>query len=197
MTGGTTLAVAGGIVCAILVVLVAVLVATYNRLVRLRNQAEASWAQIDVQLKRRYDLIPNLIETVRGYAAHERATLDAVVAARGNAMAAAQNSAQGAAVSGRAEAEGALTQALGRLFAVAEAYPDLKANQSFVALQVELANTEDKIAYARQFFNSAVQTYNNAVQTLPTSIIAAVSGFRSRDYFQTAGDERGPVQVRF
>jgi LemA protein len=193
MSGGTAAAVVGGIVCALLIVLVAVLVATYNRLVRLRNQADASWAQIDVQLKRRYDLIPNLIETVRGYAAHERGTLDAVVAARGNAMAAAQ--APG--LTGRAEAEGALTHALGRLFAVAEAYPDLKANQSFVALQVELANTEDKIAYARQFFNSAVQTYNNAVQTLPTNIIAAVSGFRSRDYFQTAGDERGPVQVRF
>ncbi|MFF5290384.1 LemA family protein [Paractinoplanes globisporus] len=189
----TVTAVAGGIVCALLIVFVAVLAATYNRLVRLRNQADASWSQIDVQLKRRYDLVPNLVETVRGYAAHERGTLDAVVAARGNAMAAAQ----GANLAGRAEAEGELTAALGRLFAVAEAYPDLKANHSFVALQAELANTEDKIAYARQFFTSAVQSYNNAVQTLPTNIVAALTGFRTREYYQAAGDERGPVQVRF
>lgn len=188
----TVTAVVGGIVCVLLIVLVALLVATYNRLVRLRNQVDASWAQIDVQLKRRYDLIPNLVESVRGYAAHERGTLDAVVAARGNAMNAVQ-----AGVAGRAEAEGALTAALGRLFAVAEAYPDLKANQNFAALQAELATTEDKIAYARQFFNSAVQTYNNAVQTLPTNLVAAVAGFRSRDFYQVAGDERGPVRVRF
>jgi LemA protein len=193
MTGGTASAVVGGIVCALLIVLAAVLVATYNRLVRLRNQADASSAQIDVQLKRRYDLIPNLVETVKGYAAHERGTLDAVVAARGNAMAAAQ----GAGMAGRAEAEGALTQALGRLIAVAEAYPELRANQSFVALHVELSNTEDKIAYARQFYNSAIQSYNNAVQSLPTNIIAAVTGFRAREFYQVAGGERGPVQVRF
>ena len=189
----TVTAVAGGIVCALLIVLVAVLAATYNRLVRLRNQADASWAQIDVQLKRRYDLIPNLVETVRGYATHERGTLEAVVAARGNAMAAAQ----GAGLAGRAQAEGELTSALGRLFAVAEAYPQLQANQSFIALQAELSNTEDKIAYARQFFNTAIQTYNNAVQTLPTNLIAGIAGFRPREFYQVAGDERGPVQVRF
>jgi LemA protein len=193
MAGGTAAAVVGGIVCALLIVLVAVLVATYNRLVRLRNQADASWAQIDVQLKRRYDLIPNLVETVKGYATHERGTLEAVVAARGNAMAAAQSGG----LAGRAEAEGTLTQALGRLLAVAEAYPELRANQSFVTLQVELANTEDKIAYARQFYNSAIQSYNNAVQSLPTNIIAAVTGFRAREFYQVAGDERGPVRVRF
>jgi len=193
MSGGTATAVVGGIVCALLIVVAAALVATYNRLVRLRNQTDASWAQIDVQLKRRYELIPNLVETVKGYAAHERGTLDAVVAARGTAMTAAQ--APGPA--GRADAEGALTAALGRLFALAEAYPDLKANQSFVALQVELTNTEDKIAYARQFFNSAIQSYNNAVQTLPTNLIAGLTGFRSRDFFQAGGDERGPVAVRF
>jgi LemA protein len=154
---------------------------------------DASWAQIDVQLKRRYDLIPNLVETVKGYAAHERGTLDAVVAARGNAMAAARSPE----VADRAAAENMLTQTLGRLFALAEAYPNLKANQNFAALQAELATTEDKIAYARQFFNSAVQTFNTAVQTLPTTIIAGVGGFRPRDFFQTAGSERGPVQVRF
>ena len=189
----TALAVAGGIVCVLLIVVVAFLAVTYNRLVRLRNQADASWAQIDVQLKRRYDLIPNLVETVRGYAAHERGTLEAVVAARGAAMTAAQ----GAGLAERAAAEGQLTGALGRLLAVAEAYPELRANQNFVALQGELGNTEDKIAYARQFFNSAVQSYNNAVQTLPTNLVAGVTGFRSREFYQASGDERGPVQVRF
>ena len=189
----TVTAVVGGIVCALLIVVVALLVAAYNRLVRLRNQADASWAQIDVQLKRRYDLIPNLVETVRGYAAHERGTLDAVVAARGNAMTAAQ----GAGPASRAVAEGELTSALGRLFAVAEAYPHLKANENFAALQGELANTEDKIAYARQFFNSAVQSYNNAVQTVPTNVVAGLTGFRAREFYQAAGDERGPVRVQF
>jgi LemA protein len=190
---GTVAAVAGGLVCVLLVVLVAWAAITYNRLVRLRNQVDASWAQIDVQLKRRYDLIPNRVETVKGYAAHERGTLDAVVAARGNAMAAAQTPG----LADRAEAENVLTQTLGRLFALAEAYPDLKANQNFAALQGELANTEDKIAYARQFFNSAVQSFNTAVQTLPTNIIAGIGGFRTKDFFQAAGGERGPVQVRF
>jgi LemA protein len=190
---GTVAAVAGGLVCVLLVVLVAWAAITYNRLVRLRNQVDASWAQIDVQLKRRYDLIPNLVETVKGYAAHERGTLDAVVAARGNAMAAAQTPG----LADRAEAENVLTQTLGRLFALAEAYPDLKANQNFAALQGELANTEDKIAYARQFFNSAVQSFNTAVQTLPTNIVAGIGGFRTKDFFQAAGGERGPVQVRF
>ena len=189
----SAIAVAGGIVCVLIIAVVAWLAATYNRLVRLRNQADASWAQIDVQLKRRYDLIPNLVETVRGYAAHERGTLDAVVAARGNAMAAAQ----GAGLAGRAQAEGELTGALGRLLAVAEAYPELRANQNFAALQAELATTEAKIAYARQFFNSAVQSYNNAVQTLPTNVVAGVAGFRAREFYQASGDERGPVQVRF
>ena len=189
----TALAVAGGIVCVLLIVVVAFLAVTYNRLVRLRNQADASWAQIDVQLTRRHDLIPNLVETAKGYLAHERGTLEAVVAARGAAMTAAQ----GAGLAERAAAEGQLTGALGRLLAVAEAYPELRANQNFVALQGELGNTEDKIAYARQFFNSAVQSYNNAVQTLPTNLVAGVTGFRARDFYQASGDERGPVQVRF
>jgi LemA protein len=193
MSAGAVFSVVGGLACLFVVLIVVWGVASYNRLVRLRNQVDASWAQIDVQLKRRYDLIPNLVETVKGYAAHERGTLEAVVAARGSAI----NAAQTPGVADRAEAENVLTQALGRLFALAEAYPDLKANQNFAALQAELANTEDKIAYARQFYNSAVQTFNTAVQTLPTTVIAGVGGFRAKDFFEAAGGERGPVQVRF
>ena len=193
MGGSATASVVGGVLLVLILAVIIWIVAAYNRLVRLRNQADASWAQIDVQLKRRYDLIPNLVQTVQAYAAHERGTLDAVVAARGNAM----NLSQGAGPARRAEAEAMLTQALGRIIAVAEAYPDLKANQNFSALQVELANTEDKIAYARQFFTSAVQSYNNAVRTLPTNLIAGLGGFRSREFFQAIGEERGPVQVRF
>ncbi len=181
-----------GLVCLVAVVVVGWALGTYNRLVRQRNQVDASWAQIDVQLKRRYDLIPNLVETVKGYAAHERGTLDAVVQARNSAVAAAG---QGAAT--RAEAENALTQTLGRLFALAEAYPNLKANENFMSLQGELSGTEDKIAYARQFYNSAVQTYNTSTQSIPTNIIAGIGGFKARDLFQAVGDERGPVQVRF
>jgi len=193
MSAGTVVTVVGGLACLFVVLIVVWGVVAYNRLVRLRNQVDASWAQIDVQLKRRYDLIPNLVETVKGYAAHERGTLEAVVAARGAAI----NAAQTPGVADRAQAENVLTQALGRLFALAEAYPDLKANQNFAALQGELANTEDKIAYARQFYNSAVQTFNTAVQTLPTNIVAGMGGFRAKDFFEAAGGERGPVQVRF
>jgi LemA protein len=195
MNGGVVLGVVGGLVCLLAVILVGWALAAYNRLVRQRNQVRASWAQIDVQLKRRHDLIPNLVETVKGYAAHERGTLDAVVAARNNAVAVA--AAQGQGVGGRAAAESVLTQTLGRLFALAEAYPDLKANQNFAALQGELANTEDKIAYARQFYNSAVQTYNTSVQSLPTNVIAGVGGFHAMDFYEAQGGERGPVQVRF
>jgi LemA protein len=182
-----------GAVLLVIIVLIGWAIATYNRLVRQRNQAQSSWAQIDVQLKRRYDLIPNLVETVKGYAAHERGTFDAVTAARGAAM----NAAQSPGAAGRAEAENMLTQALGRLFAVAEAYPDLKANQNFLALQSELANTEDKIAYARQFYNIAVQTLNTSIQSVPSNLIAGMGGFRTMDFFETTGGERGPVQVRF
>jgi LemA protein len=194
MNGGLVLGVASGLVCLLAVVLAGWALVAYNRLVRQRNQVQASWAQIDVQLKRRHDLIPNLVETVKGYAAHERGTLDAVVAARNNAVAAA---ARDPGVGGRAAAESVLTQTLGRLFALAEAYPDLKANQNFAALQGELANTEDKIAYARQFYNSAVQTYNTSVQSLPTNVVAGVGGFRVTAFFEAEGGERGPVQVRF
>ena len=191
-SGNLLIIVLGGAVCLFAVLVIGWALSAYNRLVRQRNQVEAAWAQIDVQLKRRYDLIPNLVETVKGYAAHERGTLDAVIQARNSAVNAA-----GAAPAARAQAENALTQTLGRLFALAEAYPNLKANQNFLGLQNELAGTEDKIAYARQFYNSAVQTYNTSTQSIPTNIIAGVGGFRPRDLFQAMGDERGPVQVRF
>src|SRR5689334_23783350 len=192
MTGGSIGLIIGGIVCVLLVILVVAIIGTYNRLVRQRNQVDASWAQIDVQLKRRTDLIPNLVETVKGYAAHEKGTLDAVIQARQGAVAAAN-----ADPATRAQAEGAVTQTLGRLFALAESYPNLKANENFAALQAELTNTEDKIAYSRQFYNSSVQTYNNATQTFPANVIAGMFGFKSRQFFETAEGERGPVQVRF
>ena len=192
MGGSLVLIVLGGAVCLLAVLVIAWLLTGYNKLVRQRNQVDAAWAQIDVQLKRRYDLIPNLVETVKGYAAHERGTLDAVVQARNTAITVAQ---QGPAA--RAQAENALTHTLGRLFALADAYPILKANENFLGLQNELANTQDKIAYARQFYNSAVQTYNTSTQSIPTNIVAGFGGFRARDLFQAYGDERGPVQVRF
>ena len=185
------LVVVGAIVVLLLIVLGGV-IGIYNGLVSKKVQTENAWSQIDVQLKRRYDLIPNLVETVKGYAAHEKTTLDAVVQARNTAVATA-----GAEPSARADAENMISQTLGRLFALAEAYPNLKANENFQALQSELANTEDKISYSRQFYNSAVQTYNNAAQTIPTNIIAGMMGFKTRSFFEVAEGERGPVQVRF
>jgi LemA protein len=192
MGSGLVLLVVLGVLVLLIILVIGWAIATYNRLVRLRTQVQGAWAQIDVQLKRRHSLIPNLVETVKGYAAHERGTLDAVVNARNNAVAT-----QGQGPSQQAPAEGMLTQALGRLFALAEAYPDLKANQNFLGLQTELANTEDKIAYSRQFYNSAVQTLNGAVQSIPTNIIAGMGGFRLEPYFEAIGDERQDVSVRF
>jgi LemA protein len=192
LSAGGIATILAGLICLLFVLAIVWVIATYNKLVRQRNQVDASWAQIDVQLKRRYDLIPNLVETVKGYAAHEKTTLEAVISARNSAVAAAN-----ADPAARANAENAVTQTLGRLFALAEAYPNLKANENFNALQSELANTEDKIAYSRQFYNSAVQTYNNATQTIPTNIVAGMMGFQPRTFFATAEGERGPVQVRF
>jgi LemA protein len=184
------------IILAVLVLIVVALlfwaVSTYNKLVRQRNQVQAASAQVDVQLKRRHDLIPNLVETVKGYAAHERATLDAVVKARAAAVAATD-----AAPGERAAVEGELSQVLSRLLVVAEAYPELKANQNFLALQAELGNTENKIAYARQFFNNAVQTINTTIQSVPSNIIAGLGGFRPQEYFQAVGEERQASSVRF
>jgi LemA protein len=184
------------IIFAVLVLLVVGLlfwaVATYNKLVRQRNQVQAASAQIDVQLKRRHDLIPNLVETVKGYAAHESGTLEAVTRARAAAVAA-----KDAGPAQRAAVEGELSATLSRLLAVSEAYPDLKANQNFLALQSELGNTEDKIAYARQFFNNAVQTINTTIQSVPSNIIAGLGKFTAVEYFQAAGEEREASTVRF
>ena len=177
------------VVLAVVVVLLVVSVLIYNGFVRRRNQVDNAWSQIDVQLKRRYDLIPNLVETVKGYAGHERGTLEAVTEARARAI-----GAQGPA--DQASAESVLTGALKSLFAVAESYPDLRARQNFL-LQQELSATEDRAAYARQYYNDAVLTYNNAVSTVPQSIFAAIFKFRPREYFQAGGEERGPVPVQF
>ena len=178
------------IVLVIVVLLLIVLVAMYNRLVRLRNRAENSWAQVDVQLRRRYDLIPNLVEAVKGYAAHERSTFDEVTQAR-----TAAQQAQG--VEDKAQAENVLTAAIGRLFAVAEAYPQLRATENFQQLQAQLAETEQNIAVSRQVYNDTVLTYNNAVQQVPTNIVAGVFNFELREYFEVEiGDAaREPVAV--
>ncbi len=174
-----------------LVVLVGLyLVVTYNGLISLRNRIENAWAQIDVQLKRRYDLIPNVVETVKGYASHERGVFESVTQARANAI-----NAQGPAA--QAQAENVVTGALKSLFAVAEAYPDLKANQNFAALQEELSGTEGKIAYARQFYNDTVQSYNTKIQTFPSNLVAGPFGFKEREYFEADDPSRGPVQVQF
>jgi LemA protein len=160
----------------------------YNRLVRLKNQAEGSWADIDVQLKRRYDLIPNLVETVKGYASHERETLEAVIAARNQAVSAAgaagQKPGDPAAMNQLAGAEGALSGALGRLFALAESYPDLKANQTMSQLMEELTSTENKVSFARQAYNDAVMTYNTAREVFPNSLVAGATGFTAAQLFE-------------
>lgn len=179
------------IVCVVIVLLVPVwLTTTYNGLVRRRNQADNAWAQVDVQLGRRYDLIPNLVETVKAYAAHERGTFEAVVRAREAAVAAS-----GPADKERAEA--VLRTGLTGLFALAEAYPALRATGNFDSLQQELATTEDRAAYARQYYNDAVLAYNTAVSAFPALLIAGPLGFRVRAFFGTGEAETGPVQVRF
>jgi LemA protein len=180
------------VVAVVVVLLLGWVVGTYNRLVRQRNQVRAAGGQVDVQLRRRHELIPNLVETVKGYATHERGTLEAVVAARDAAVAR-----EGSGRAEQAAAENALTGTLGRLFALAEAYPDLKANQNFLALQAELAATEDKLAYARQFLNTAVQTFNTSVESFPANLVAGAGGFRQAEFFEAGGDERGPVRVQF
>ena len=178
------------ILIAILVVIGIYLVVLYNGLVSLRNRIENAWAQIDVQLKRRYDLIPNLVETVKGYAAHERETLEAVIQARNMAMSAEGPQQQ-------AQSENILSGALKSLFALSEAYPDLKANANFLNLQEELTGTEGRIAYARQFYNDTVYRYNTKIQSFPAVVIAGRFGFKEREYFEADDEARGPVQVQF
>jgi len=167
--------------------------ATYNGLVRLRNQVKNAWAQIDVQLKRRYDLIPNLMETVKGYMTHERETLEAVTNARNLAQ---QVSSAGAGA--RAKAEGELSSALSRLLAVVENYPDLKANQNFLALQEELTSTENKISFSRQYYNDSVLRYNNQTQMFPSNFVASMTGFKASEFFEvTLAVEREAPKVSF
>ena len=182
------------IVLLIIVVVVGILfIGAYNRLVALRQNANEAFADIDVQLKQRSDLIPNLVETVKGYAAHERGTLDEVTAARAAATTAGS-------VEQRAQAENALTGALGKLMAVAEAYPDLKANQNFMQLQGELADLENKIAAARRFFNNAIGEYNASIQRFPAVLVAGMFGFQARDFFDVGADRttlQSAPQVKF
>jgi LemA protein len=177
------------VIIIIVVVAVAVLsgVVSYNRLVRLRNRVASAWSQITVQLARRHDLIPNLVETVKGYAAHERQTLEAVVQARNTAVAAQQ-----AGPASQAQAENVLTGALRQLFALSEAYPDLKANDNFLNIQKELASTEDRISLARQSYNDTVMTYITKVQSFPSNMIAAMFGFKTPEYFEA---EQGSTEV--
>lgn len=176
------------IVLGVLVVLLLWAVLTYNRLVTLRTRVDNGWSQIDVQLRRRYDLIPNLIETVKGYAAHEREVFEKVTEARTQAMGASG-------VRDQAEAENAITAGLGRLIAVAENYPELKANQNFLALQEELVGTESKIAYARQFYNDEVARLNTLIQKFPANLIAGRGHFEPKPFFDIDEPVRGPVQV--
>jgi LemA protein len=177
----------------VIVILFLIFIGIYNGLVRLRNQVKNSWAQIDVQLKRRYDLIPNLVETVKGYAKHEREVFENVTKARNMAQ---QMSTSG--VAARAQAEGELTAMLGKLIAVAEAYPDLKANQNFLALQEELSSTENKISFSRQFYNDSVLGYNNKIQMFPSNIIAGMFGFILSEFFEVKVEaERTAPKVSF
>ena len=187
----------------VVVVLVIWAVSIYNRLVQLRNRFKNAFAQIDVQLKRRYDLIPNLVETAKGYIKHERETLEAVIKARNQAVTAAgaagANPGNPAAMQGLSQAEGQLTGMLGRLFALSEAYPDLKANQNMLAIQEELSSTENKVAFARQAFNDSVMEYNTKRESFPDTIFAGMFGFGPAELLQAteSAEERKAPQVKF
>ena len=180
-----------GIIIAVLVVLVVIwYFSTYNNLVSLRNKKDNEWSQIDVQLKRRSDLIPNLVETVKGYAKHESETLEEVIKARNTYVSATTPEEA-------MKASGEITQALSKLFALSESYPDLKANQNFISLQNDLKETEDKISYARQFYNDAVLTYNNKVEMIPSNIVAKISKFEKGIFFEVAEEDKKAPQVKF
>ena len=174
----------------IIAIIVLALIGMYNSLVTLKMRVKNAWAQIDTQLKRRFDLIPNLVETVKGYASHEQGTLEKVIAARNTYITA--NS-----VEDKATANNQLNQTLKSLFALSESYPDLKANENFMALQTELSGTEDKIAYSRQFYNDTVQMYNTAIMKFPSNIIAGMFGFKEETFFQIDESEKEPVKVQF
>ena len=173
-----------------LLLIILAVIGMYNNLVSLKMRVKNAWAQIDTQLKRRFDLIPNLVETVKGYAAHEQATLEKVIAAR-NSYASATT------VEDKAAANNELTQTLKSIFALSESYPDLKANQNFMALQTELTGTEDKIAYSRQFYNDTVQMYNTAIMKFPANIIAGMFGYKEEPFFKIDEAEKEPVKVQF
>ena len=178
------------IIIVIAALIVIYLIGAYNHFITLRNRINNAWAQIDVQLKRRFDLIPNLVETVKGYAKHEKETFKMVTEAR-NMMKGAKGLAD------KAKADNMLTGALKSLFAVAEAYPDLKANENFMQLQEELSGTENKIAYSRQFYNDSVLRFNTGIQKFPANIIASMFAFKAREFFKTKETEKEPVKVKF
>ncbi len=181
------------IIIGIVVILLILVASTYNSLVRLRNRVRNAWAQIDVQLKRRHDLIPNLVETAKGYMTHERGTFEAVTKARNLAQ-----KAVGTGVGAQSKAEGELSGALSRLLLVVENYPDLKANQNFLALQEELTSTENKISFSRQFYNDSVLRYNNKTQMFPSNMMAGMMGFKASEFFEvTAAEEREAPKVSF
>jgi LemA protein len=180
----------GWIITGVIVVVVIVLIVMYNRFVVLRNRIDNAWSQIDVQLKRRYDLIPNLIETVKGYAKHEKKVFEEVTKARSAMMSATT-------LKDKAKANNQLSETLKSLFAVAENYPKLEANQNFKMLQEELAGTESKIAYARQFYNDTVLGYNNGIQMFPGNIMASLFKFSQKEFFKTDDVEKAPVKVSF
>ena len=178
------------VILGIVVVAILWVIYLYNRLIVLRNRIDNAWSQIDVQLRRRYDLIPNLVEAVKGYAAHEKGTFEKVTEARASMASATTVAEQG-------QAQNMITQALKSLFAVAEAYPELKANENFKMLQEELSGTESKIAYARQFYNDNVMAYNTLIQSFPANTMAGMFGFPEREYFAMDDAAREPIKVQF
>lgn len=179
-----------GVVIALIVVLVVAVIALYNRLVRLRNGSDEAWAQIDAQLKQRYDLIPKLVATVKGHATHERDTFEAVARARAGAV-------DASGVEDQARAENILSGALGRLFALAEAYPGLQTDDNFLALQEELGETEGRIGFARRYYNERVLGYDNALRTFPSNLVGGAFGFRPKYFFETDPKARSPVAMNF
>lgn len=180
------------ITISVLLVLFIFLIVTYNSLVQLRQRLQNAWSQVEVQLKRRYDLIPNLLNTVQGYAAHEKGTFEEITRVRSQAISATS-------VAEQSQAENRLSQALRSLFAVAENYPELKANTNFLQLQEELSSTESKIAYSRQFYNDTVQKFNTKIELFPTNLVAGMLGFGAADYFTLQGEPeaRQAVEVKF
>ena len=178
------------IIAVIIVLLVIYLISTYNKLVSLRNKVKDSWSQIEVLLKRRYDLIPNLVETVKGYAKHEKETLDAVINARNSAVSAKTTEEE-------MKAAGEVSNALGRLIAISESYPELKANENFMDLQSNLKETEDKISFSRQFYNDVVLTYKNKIEIFTSNLVDGIFGFKQDHFFEANEEERKNVQVKF